>query len=141
MASFNKTILVGNMVADPELKQTTNGVAVTSFRIAVARKYKKQGEQPQADFIDIVCWRGTAEFVCNYFTKGKAILVCGSLQTRSWTDKNNVKRYVTEVVADEVTFVEKKSGSNTNMPAGQAPPYASQGNSFEDLSSDDELPF
>lgn len=144
MASFNKVILIGNLVADPELKQTANGVAVTSFRIAVGRRFTKQGETPQADFIDIVCWRQTAEFVIRYFTKGKSILVCGSLQTRSWVDNNNVKRFTTEVVADEVSFVEKKSG-DFNQKEGNysnVPNYSSAGeSSFEDLSADDELPF
>lgn len=144
MASFNKVILVGNLVADPELKQTSNGIAVTSFRIAVSRKFTKQGETPQADFIDIVCWRQTAEFVTRYFSKGKAILVCGSLQTRNWVDNNNVKRYTTEVIADEVTFVEKKSSDYSpkdNVPHN-TPNYSSPSeSSFEDLSADDELPF
>lgn len=142
MPSFNKVILVGNLVADPKLKSTANGVSVTSFRIAVSRKITKQGETPKADFIDIVCWRQTAEFVTRYFNKGKAILVCGSLQTRSWVDKNNVKRYATEVIADEVTFVEKKTQStNTASPLQKSPQYSSGGESFEDLASDDELPF
>jgi single-strand DNA-binding protein len=144
MASFNKVILVGNMVADPELKQTANGIPVTSFRIAVSRRFSKQGEPAQADFIDIVCWRQNAEFVTRYFTKGKGILVCGSLQTRSWVDSNNQKRFTTEVVADEVTFVEKKSGNDSppkNTPT-ELPNYSSSGeSSFEDLSADDELPF
>lgn len=144
MASFNKVILVGNLVADPELKQTANGVPVSSFRIAVSRRFVKQGETPQADFIDIVCWRQNAEFVTRYFSKGKAILVCGALQTRSWVDNNNQKRFTTEVVADEVTFVEKKSGDFTPKDNSQheLPNYSSSGDSsFEDLSADDELPF
>lgn len=145
MASFNKVILVGNLVADPELKQTSNGISVTSFRIAVGRRFAKQGDAQQADFIDIVCWRQTAEFVTRYFCKGKGILVCGSLQTRTWVDNNNVKRYVTEVIADEVTFVEKKSNSpspSKNNTQPELPNYSSSGeSSFEDLSADDELPF
>ena len=147
MASFNKVILIGNLVADPELKTTTNGVPVTSFRIAVSRRFTKQGEQPQADFIDIVAWRQSAEFVTRYFTKGKPILVCGQLQTRTWTDSNNNKRYATEVVADEVQFVERKSSSDYSAPPSpptpSAPPsYASSSDAgFEDLSADDELPF
>lgn len=153
MASFNKVILIGNMVADPELKKTPSGVSVTSFRIAVGRRFTRQGEQPQADFIDIVAWRNTAEFVTRFFTKGKPILVCGQLQTRSWTDNNGQKRYATEVVADEVTFVGNKNDGNGggnyggyNAPAqGQADPqpnYSSAPDAgFEDLSADDELPF
>ena len=85
MASFNKVILVGNLTADPELKKTPSGVSVTSFSIAVNRRFTKQGEQPQTDFINIVAWRQTAEFVARYFNKGRPILVCGQLQTRSWT--------------------------------------------------------
>ena len=110
MASFNKVILIGNLVADPELKQTSTGVAVTAFRIAVGRRFVRAGEPQQADFIDIVAWRQNAEFVTRYFSKGKPILVCGSLQTRTWVDNNNSKRYAYEVVADEVNFVERRSG-------------------------------
>ena len=105
MASFNKVILIGNLVADPELKQTPSGVAVTSFRIAVGRKYRSGGEaQPQADFIDIVAWRNTAEFVSRYFTKGRMAVVEGRLQMRDWTDKEGNKRRSAEVVADNVYF-------------------------------------
>lgn len=135
MASFNKVILVGNLVADPELKKTPGGVSVTSFGIAVNRRFTKQGEQPQTDFINIVAWRQTAEFVARYFHKGKPILVCGQLQNRSWTDKDGQKRYTTEVVADEATFVENKS----NEPS--APSYAGDQSGFEDLSESEELPF
>jgi len=148
MASFNKVILVGNMTADPELKKTPSGVSVTSFSIAVNRRFTRQGEQPQTDFINIVAWRQTAEFIARYFTKGKPILICGQIQTRSWTDQNGQKRYVTEVVADEATFVENKgtSGGGYNAPAPfptDAPPSYSSGpdSGFEDLSADDELPF
>lgn len=119
MASFNKVILIGHLTADPELKQTTSGLPVTSFSIGVNRRFTKQGEQPQTDFINIVCWRQTAEFVARYFTKGKPILICGSLQTRSWVDKDGNKRYTTEVVADEATFVERKSDSSA--PQGGIP--------------------
>ena len=147
MASFNKVILVGNLTADPELKKTPSGVSVTSFSIAVNRRFTKQGEQTQTDFINIVAWRQTAEFVARYFNKGKPILICGQLQTRSWTDQNGQKRYTTEVVADEATFVENKGG-NGGYPASapfptDAPPSYSSGpdSGFEDLSADDELPF
>lgn len=110
MASLNKVILIGNITATPELKQSTSGVSVCSFSIGVSRRYTK-GEQQQTDFITIVAWRQQAEFVCRYFKKGSAICVCGSLQTRSWTDNRNNKRYATEVVADEVSFVERKENA------------------------------
>lgn len=142
MASFNKVILVGNLTQDPELKKTNSGVSVCSFRIAVGRRFAKDG-QPETDFFDIVTWRNTAEFVCRYFRKGKPILVCGELQNRSWTDKDGSKRYVTEIVADECTFVENKTATqvNTEGETVQAPTYQGEQTGFEDLSSDDELPF
>ncbi|MBE6700476.1 MAG: single-stranded DNA-binding protein [Ruminococcaceae bacterium] len=145
MASFNKVILIGNLVDDPELKTTPNGVPVTNFRIAVSRRYQRTEGQQDADFINIVCWRQTAEFVKRFFTKGKSILICGSLQSRTWTDNNGQKRYALEVLADEVSFVEKKSDSQS-APRDQmsAPaPYssASEDISFEEMSTDDDLPF
>ena len=99
MASFNKVILIGNMVADPELKQSTSGISVCSFNIAVNRRFKNENGQQDCDFISIVTWRQQAEFVSKYFKKGKPILVCGQLQTRTWTDNQGSKRYATEVVA------------------------------------------
>lgn len=136
--AFNKVILVGNLVADPELKSTTSGVFVTRFRIAVGRRFTKNGEQPQADFFDIVVWRNTAEFVCKHFTKGKPILVSGVLQNRIWNDSNGDKRYATEVVADEVSFVGNKGDNGQAAPS--APAYGDT-SGFEELGNDDELPF
>ena len=119
--AFNKVILIGNMTADPELKQTQGGTSVCSFSIAVNRRFSKEGEQA-CDFINIVTWRQQAEFVARYFKKGKPILVCGSLQTRTWTDKQGEKRYATEVIADEVTFVgSNDSGDGKNNTPTQ--PY------------------
>lgn len=150
MASLNKVILIGNLVADPELKKTPSGVSVTSFRIAVGRRYAKDGDAQQADFIDIVAWRSTAEFVTQYFTKGKPILVCGAIQSRNWTDQNGQKRYTVEVVADEVSFVERKTDSAPRQAGtfyGEAPAARpAQGApvpdaSFVESSVDDDLPF
>jgi len=146
MASFNKVIMIGNLVADPELKQTPNGVSVTSFRIAVSRRFTRAGEQPQADFFDIVAWRQTAEFVTRFFTKGRSILVSGSLQTRSWTDNNGAKRISYEIVADECAFVDRRADApagGRDVPVSEMPSYSSpkMDGSFEELSADDELPF
>ena len=109
------------------------------------RRFTRQGEQPQTDFFDVVCWRQTAEFVSRFFTKGRPILVSGQLQNRNWTDNNNVKHYATEIVADEVTFVDRKAdGSAAPAPAQNAVPTYSTptaDSGFEDLSADDELPF
>jgi len=148
MASFNKVILIGNMVADPELKTTPNSVNVCSFRIAVGRRYVKAGEQQQTDFIDIVAWRTQAEFVAKYFSKGKPILVCGSIQSRNWQDKEGNKRTTIEVIADEVSFVERKSASESfgaGDPGPATPPaYSTSYESapkFEEINADDDLPF
>ena len=135
------------------LKKTPSGVSVTSFSIAVNRRFAKaeQGQQ-NVDFINIVTWRQSAEFVCRYFKKGNPILVCGQLQTRSWTDNQGQKRYATEVVADEVSFV---ASANQTAPQGSAAPQSSytpdaygapsfnsaQGASFEEIPNDSDLPF
>ena len=147
MASFNKVILIGNMVADPELKTTPTGVNVCSFRIAVGRRFVKANEPQQTDFIDIVAWRTQAEFVTKYFSKGKPILVCGSIQSRNWQDKEGNKRTTVEVIADEISFVERKSVSDSmgsGMDSGAASSYSTSYESspkFEEISSDDDLPF
>ena len=151
MASFNKVILIGNMTADPELKQTAAGISVCSFSIAVNRRFGKaeQGQQ-NVDFINIVTWRQSAEFVSRYFKKGNPILVCGQLQTRTWTDNQGQKRYATEVVADEVSFVTSAAagaqapgvGAQGYTPdAYGAPAYSTASANFEELPSDGDLPF
>ena len=150
---FNKVILIGNLTADPELKMTQTGIPVTSFRIAVGRRYAKETDEVKADFIDIVCWRKSAEFVSKYFNKGKKILVEGQLQTRSYTANDGSKRYVTEVVADNVSFVESAgSGASRDRSEGtyyggeplpiQLPqkPRVSEAN-FEEVAAEDDLPF
>ena len=140
---YNKSILIGRMVADPELRTTPNGVSVCSFRIAVNRPYSKDGGK--ADFIDIVAWRERAEFVCRYFSKGKPILVEGSIQTRNYEDKNGSKRTAVEVVADNCRFVEsKKDSEQVSRPAQKAADvYAGSAESqdFEEIQDDGDLPF
>lgn len=142
MASFNKVILIGNMTADPELKQTQGGLSVASFSIAVNRRFKAEGQQ-ECDFITIVAWRQTAEFVCRYFKKGQPILVCGQLQTRNWTDNKGEKRYATEVVADEVSFVEKRESEESAKPTQpyMPPAYSAAPAQFEEIPNDGDLPF
>ena len=141
--NLNKVILCGRLTADPELKQTQNGISVTSFSIAVSRRFSSKNAEnaQQADFINIVAWRNTAEFITKYFQKGKSILIVGSLQTRNWTDQNGQKRYITEVVAEEAQFVEKK-GEGAAAGATPAPYGASPKDvAFEEMSTDDDLPF
>ena len=152
--NLNKVVLAGRMTADPELKQTATGVSVLSFTIAVNRSYvsksSEQGER-QADFINVVAWRQTAEFISKYFRKGSAICVTGSIQTRSWTDNQGQKRYATDVVVDEAMFVDSR-GENGNAQGGSyvpdaynsTPSYSSNAGAapnFEELNTDDDLPF
>lgn len=152
---LNRCILMGRLTADPELKTTPTGVSVTSFSIAVDRNYVKQGEERKADFINIVAWRQQAEFICRYFSKGAMIAIEGQLQTRSYQAKDGSNRYVTEVVADNVSFTgERRESSggysqqyqqpqqNSYTPPQQPASYASGAPSdFEELPIDDDLPF
>ena len=117
---MNKAILVGNLTKDPEMRTTPNGVSVTSFTVAVQRRYKDADGNYQADFINCVAWRSTAEFVAKYFTKGSRIGVVGTVQTRTYDDQNGNKRYVTEVVADEVEFAgDKAQNQDMQKPTEQ----------------------
>ena len=119
--NFNKVIIGGRLTTDPELKTTAAGVCVTTITVAVNRKrYSKDSEQ-QADFINVTVWRQQAELVSKYFHKGSSICIVGSLQTRSWTDNNGVKRYATDVVADEVNFVDSKGESSSAKAASYTP--------------------
>lgn len=140
MASLNKVILIGHLTADPELKQTQNGVSVTSFSIGVARRYKT-GENTQSDFINIVAWRQNAEFICKYFKKGNAICICGSLQVRSYESKDGEKRTAAEVICDEATFVEKKNDRADDFSAGAFDGKAEPAPKFEEVAEDGDLPF
>lgn len=155
--NFNHVILGGRLTADPELKTTPSGIAVTTFTVAVNRRFGgKNGEESPADFFTVTAWRQTAEFITKFFRKASTICVVGSLQTRTWTDQNGQKRFATEIVADEVYFVDAKNempqGASTS-PAGQpnaaqAGTYIPQGYTspapaptFEDVSGEEELPF
>ena len=144
MASFNKVILIGHLTADPELKQTQSGVSVTSFSIGVNRRFKRENGQQDCDFITVVAWRNTAEFITRYFRKGQPILVCGQLQTRNWTDNQGNKRNAVEVVADEATFVAPQENTANSAPVNPYNPYNRneyQQERFEEIPSDESLPF
>lgn len=155
---FNKVILLGRLTADPELKQTTSGISICNFSIAVDRRTSKNNEQnqPTVDFINIVAWRERAEFVCRYFKKGNPILVMGQLQVRSWTDNQGQKRYATEVQADEVSFTGSAATAGADAPSAapaqggnrytpdaySAPSFNSAPSAnFEEIPSDESLPF
>jgi len=141
---LNKATLMGRLTADPELRVTPQGTAVCSFTLAVNRSFTKQGEQPQADFIDIVAWGKTAEFVSKYFNKGKLVAVAGRIQTRMWEDKQGNKRKSVEIVAEEVHFDEpKRENRNTAPQGGYGPNYDVGGGGFLPMSAadDSDLPF
>ncbi len=136
--NLNKVVLCGRLTADVELKQTPSGVSVVSFTLAVNRRYQAEGQQ-QADFISVVAWRQTAEFISKYFQKGSSLCITGSIQVRSWQDNNGNKRYATEVVADEAMFVDSKSESTQQS---YQPQYGQQAQpKYEELKTDDDLPF
>ena len=126
---FNLVVLTGRLTGQPELKTTSNGISVCTFSIAVDRAYKK-GEEKQTDFLNVVCWRSTAEFVSKWFTKGSLIGIEGSIQTRKFTDKNGNNRTAFEIVANNVHFVESKKTSNVDISADPLQDVADKLNSF-----------
>ena len=150
---LNKIILMGRLTRDPELRRTQSGTAVTSFSLAVDRDFKSQNGEKETDFIDIVAWRATAEFVSKYFTKGRMAVVEGRLQLRDWTDKDGNKRRSAEVVADNVYFGDSKRDAEAGgyhapaygAPAGgghRAPAPVDAHSDFSEIGEEDgELPF
>ena len=146
---INNVVLMGRLVATPELRSTGTGISVASFTLAVERAYAKAGEQRQADFIDCIAWRNTAEFITRYFQKGSMIAITGNIQTRTYEDKNGIKRKAVEVVVDNASFCGSKAESGTTggysapaAPAAPAPSFTSGSESdFEEISEDDDLPF
>ena len=135
--AFNLVVLTGRLTTDAELKVTPSGVSVTSFNIAVDRK-GKSGEDKQTDFIPIVAWRQTAEFISKYFMKGQMIGIEGTLQTRKYTDKNGNNRTAFEVIANNVQFMESKREAND---VGISVNFAPKGEEFTEISEDGDLPF
>lgn len=147
---MNSCALIGNLVSDPVLRTTQSGLPVCSFTLAVQRRFKNNDGEYEADFIDCVAWRQTAEFVQRYFSKGSKLALTGSIQTRNYTTQDGSKRHVTEVLVDNVEFVTPRSDAenvHSQANAGAARPQQqtaaqtqnySQPSSYED---DDELPF
>lgn len=149
---LNVVALVGRLTVEPELRHTPNGVPVTSLNIAVGRNFARAGEERQTDFIDIVAWRNTAEFIVKYFKKGQLIAVEGSIQTRTYQDKDGNKRKAFEVLANNVHFVEsKKESTNTavqfvesndvSKPDNPVAYTSGSDSDFQEIQSDDDLPF
>lgn len=136
---INNAVIMGRIVADPELKTTANGTPVTSFTVAVDRRFSKQGEEKQTDFLDIVAWKNTAEFVCKYFAKGSMIAVQGNIQTRTYEDKNGNKRKAVEIVAENVSFCGSKSDNANTSPEPAYVPV--KDNEFREIPDYEKLPF
>lgn len=159
---MNKAILMGRLVRDPELRMTSSNISVSTFTLAVDRRFKTQSGERQADFISVVAWRQQAEFASRYFKQGSRMLVVGSIQTRNWEDQNGQKRYATEVVAEEIYFADSKRQDSASNAYGQqsnatysspfSPSEAQEsfskptfvepkGDFFEDSDDDISLPF
>ena len=150
--NFNKVILGGRLTADPELKTTQSGIAVVSFSIAVNRRYtKNSAQQSETDFFNVTAWRQTAEFVSRYFKKGSSICVVGTIQNNKWTDQQGATRYRTDIVADEVMFVDSRAesgssfgGDDSDAFGGSTPSFSTPAGAapkFEEIKTDDDLPF
>ena len=145
---LNNAVIMGRLVAEPELRTTGSGISVTSITVAVDRKFTKQGEERQADFIDVIAWRQTAEFICKYFRKGSMMAIQGYIQTRMYEDKNGNKRKAVEIVADNVSFCGSKN-DNATPPALSAPQTNMSANinvsgddeDYQEIPDDDDLPF
>ena len=143
---INKCILMGRLTRDPELRHTASNTPVTTFTLAVDRGVKRTNDPAQqtADFIDIVAWRNTAEFVSKYFSKGRMAVVEGSLQMRDWTDKENNKRRSAEVIANNVYFADSKKENSDGFSGGEGTGYSDRrsGSDFAEIGEEDgELPF
>ena len=150
--NFNKVILGGRLTADPELKTTQSGIAVVTFSVAVNRRFtKNSAQQNETDFFNVTAWRQTAEFVSRYFKKGSSICVVGTIQNSKWTDQQGATRYRTDIVADEVMFVDSRSesgnsymGDDSDAFGGSTPSFSTPAGAapkFEEIKTDDDLPF
>lgn len=134
---INRVIIMGRLCADPDMKQTMSGISVCRIRVAVNRPYKKDAEKQESDFINVTCWRQTAEFVARYFSKGKMIIVEGSLRNNDYTDNNGVKHYSMEVLADNVSFGESKNSNGDSAPQQQAQAAPASHPRYDTLSQQD----
>ena len=139
---MNKVILMGRLTRDPEVRYTqTNNTLVASFSLAINRRFARQGEERQADFINIVAWNKTGEFCSKYFKKGQQVSIIGRLQTRTWDDDKGTKHYVTEVIAEEAYFAYSRRDGDASGFENTFGETLSQSAEFQVTSSDDDLPF
>lgn len=139
---LNKIIIMGRLTRDPELRRTGSGTAVTSFSLACDRDFKSQSGEKETDFIDVVAWKNTAEFVSKYFSKGRMAVVEGRLQIRDWTDKAGNKRTTAEVVADNVYFADSKRDSDSGTASSYSTPAPGGQTDFAEIGEEyGEIPF
>ena len=138
---LNKIFVMGRLTRDPELRRTNSGTAVTSFTLAVDRDFKNADGTKETDFIDVVAWRGTAEFTAKYFNKGRMAVVEGRLQMRDWTDKDGNKRRNAEVIADNVYFGNSRSDNASGDHQAAKAPVNVDAEDFDEVEDDDDLPF
>ena len=139
---LNKIIIMGRLTRDPELRRTGSGTAVTSFPLACDRDFKSQSGDKETDFIEVVAWKNTAEFVSKYFSKGRMAVVEGRLQIRDWTDKSGNKRVATEIVADNVYFGDSKRDSDSGTASSYSDTLSGMTQDFSEISEEDgEIPF
>ena len=139
---LNKIIIMGRLTRDPELRRTGSGTAVTSFSLACDRDFKSRSGDKETDFIDVVAWKNTAEFVSKYFGKGRMAVVEGRLQTRDWTDREGGKRVATEIVADNVYFGDSKRDSDSGTASSYSDTLSGMTQDFSEISEEDgEIPF
>lgn len=136
---LNRASIMGRFTRDPELRRTPNGIAVTAFTLAVEDDFKGADGTRKTHFIDVVAWRGTAEFVCGYFGKGRMAVADGKLQQREWTDRDGNKRKAVEIVADSVYFADSRPSEGSNSISESVATYSAP--SFAEVEDDDDIPF
>ncbi len=137
---MNKIMLIGRLTQDPEVRLTTTNKSLCQFRLAVSRKYLKQGEAPQADFFQIVAWEKTSEFCSNYFRKGQKVAIIGRLHNRTWDDSEGKRHYITEIIAEEVSFADSKRSSD-HAESTDTAIFQSATEEYNSQNNINELPF
>ncbi len=137
---MNKVMLIGRLTQDPEVRHTTTNKTLCQFRLAVSRRFAKQGDEQQADFFPIIAWEKTSEFCSNYFRKGQQVAVIGRLHNRSWDDAEGKRHYITEIIAEEVSFADSKKSSDL-LQTTNTSIFQSSVEDFNSQNDSAELPF
>jgi len=137
---MNKVMLIGRLTQDPEVRHTTTNKMVCHFRLAVNRRYSKQGDDAQTDFFPVIAWQKTSEFCNHYLNKGQRVAIIGRLHNRTWDDSEGKRHYITEIIAEEVSFADSKKSSNHTENA-DAPIFQTSAEDLNSQNSLSELPF